>query len=169
MDRKAVNRRKFLQMATALAGGPLLGSALSGCRSILEADSSRRFSALTLPPVHVESERVIRVVTGLRPYRPSGFVIRSETFDNKLVVHNYGHGGAGVTLSWGSAELAVEKVLESGRREAVAILGCGVIGLSTAIHLTTICFLRVTAFYLAVLTSRESNRSYQTPETLNEF
>lgn len=135
MDRKAVNRRKFLQMATVLAGGPLLGSALGGCRSIPGADSSRRFSALTLPPVHVESERVIRVVTGLRPYRPSGFVIRSETFDNKLVVHNYGHGGAGVTLSWGCAELAAEKVLESGRREAVAILGCGVIGLSTAIHL----------------------------------
>ena len=132
MNRKRVNRREALRSAATLAGGALLSSALCGCRNTSEADRS---ASPTLPPVDVETSRVIRVVTGLRPYRPSGFVIRSETYDNNLVVHNYGHGGAGVTLSWGCAELAVEKVLESGQRGPVAVLGCGVIGLSTAIVL----------------------------------
>jgi len=28
-----------------------------------------------------------------------------------LVVHNYGHGGSGWSLSWGSANLAIQKAL----------------------------------------------------------
>lgn len=56
---------------------------------------------------------------GLRPYRPS---LRLDTSiiqcDGKYyaVVHNYGHGGHGVTLSWGTAKHATElvrKVLQS--------------------------------------------------------
>jgi glycine/D-amino acid oxidase-like deaminating enzyme len=37
-----------------------------------------------------------------------------------------------VTLSWGTANLAVEQVAASGRRGPVAVLGCGVVGLATA-------------------------------------
>jgi D-amino-acid oxidase len=43
---------------------------------------------------------------GLRPGRPQ---VRLETAladDGTTVVHNYGHGGSGVTLSWGCAEEA---------------------------------------------------------------
>ncbi|MDZ7689461.1 MAG: FAD-dependent oxidoreductase [Halobacteriales archaeon] len=40
---------------------------------------------------------------GYRPYRRGGVRIEKETYDGKEVVHNYGHGGAGVTLSWYSA------------------------------------------------------------------
>lgn len=83
-------------------------------------------------PVNVARERVIRTVVGLRPYRPSGFVVKAEPFGDKLLVHNYGHGGAGMTLSWGTAELAAELVTESGKSGSAAVIGCGVIGLSTA-------------------------------------
>ena len=57
-----------------------------------------------LPRVRVSPDRVIRTIVGLRPFRPSGFVVRAERLGDKLLVHNYGHGGAGVTLSWGCAD-----------------------------------------------------------------
>ena len=69
---------------------------------------------------------------GLRPFRPSGFVVRAESLGDKLLVHNYGHGGGGVTLSWGTAELAADLVRESGRTGSAAVLGCGAVGLATA-------------------------------------
>ncbi|WP_370090498.1 FAD-dependent oxidoreductase [Ekhidna sp.] len=85
-----------------------------------------------LNPVKVSEERIIRQVVGLRPYRPSGFNLKVQKLDHKTVIHNYGHGGGGISLSWGTARLAIE-MLDSG--EPVAVLGSGVIGLSTAILL----------------------------------
>jgi D-amino-acid oxidase len=52
---------------------------------------------------------------GLRPVRPSvrlEVANGTETDDGVTVVHSYGHGGAGVTLSWGCAEDAAQLVLE---------------------------------------------------------
>ena len=86
---------------------------------------------LELPKVNVQADREIRTITGLRPFRPSGFVVRGQKLDQKLVVHNYGHGGAGVTLSWGTAELACREVDSTGEKN-VAVLGCGAVGLATA-------------------------------------
>jgi glycine/D-amino acid oxidase-like deaminating enzyme len=87
--------------------------------------------AACLPPVKVSPERVIRTVAGLRPYREQGFVVRAEPLGAKRLVHNYGHGGAGITLSWGSSRLATQLGLP-GHQGAVAVLGSGVMGLSTA-------------------------------------
>ncbi len=84
-----------------------------------------------LAPVRVSADRVIRTITGLRPFRPSGFVVRGEKQGEKTVIHNYGPGGAGITLSWGTAQLAVEEGAKSEARDC-AVLGCGVVGLSTA-------------------------------------
>lgn len=47
--------------------------------------------------------------TGLRPTRPEVCLELVEVAGTP-VVHNYGHGGAGVTLSWGCAREAVEVV-----------------------------------------------------------
>jgi glycine/D-amino acid oxidase-like deaminating enzyme len=79
----------------------------------------------------VAADRVIRAVTGLRPFRPSGFVVRADRADDRTIVHNYGHGGGGITLSWGSSALAVDLATAVGSRR-VAVLGCGVMGLTTA-------------------------------------
>jgi D-amino-acid oxidase len=84
-----------------------------------------------LARVRVSADRVIRTIAGLRPFRPSGFVVRGEKLDGKTVIHNYGHGGAGITLSWGTSQLAVEEGAKTGVRDC-AVLGCGVMGLSTA-------------------------------------
>lgn len=54
---------------------------------------------------------ILRSAAGLRPYRDETIRLESETVGDRRVVHNYGHGGAGITLSWGSAELAVDLAL----------------------------------------------------------
>ena len=84
-----------------------------------------------LPPVKVSPDRVIRTVAGLRPYRAPGFVVRAEPLGDKRLVHNYGHGGAGITLSWGTSKLATELGL-AGHQGPVAVIGAGVMGLTTA-------------------------------------
>ena len=85
---------------------------------------------LVLAPVDVARSRIIRIDVGLRPFRPAGFVVRSEPLGDKTVVHNYGHGGGGVTLSWGTAQLALEQPFPPARH--CAVLGCGAVGLATA-------------------------------------
>jgi glycine/D-amino acid oxidase-like deaminating enzyme len=105
----------------ALAAGA--GSAL-WARRVLAAPPK-------LAPVLVSRDRILRTIVGLRPFRPSGFVVRTDKLGDKIVVHNYGHGGCGVTLSWGTAALAVDDVLRAGDKR-VAVLGCGVVGLATA-------------------------------------
>jgi len=84
-----------------------------------------------LAAVKVDRSRILRTIVGLRPFRPSGYLVRGEKLGAKTVVHHYGHGGAGVTLSWGTAELAANQVVPTGAKR-VAILGCGAVGLATA-------------------------------------
>jgi len=88
-------------------------------------------SACHLPPVKVSEDRVIRTVVGLRPHRASGFRVEREQLGETAVVHNYGHSGGGITLSWGTSKLAVDMGLP-GYVGRVAVLGSGVIGLTTA-------------------------------------
>ena len=85
-----------------------------------------------LARVHVSPDRVVRTVVGLRPFRRSGFRVESEALGDTLLVHNYGHGGCGVTLSWGTARLAVDLIAASGRAGAAAVIGSGAVGLATA-------------------------------------
>ena len=121
-----IDRRRFLR-SSMTAGAFLVGShALREPGLVALADEKRRFA-----PVKVSRDRLIRTVVGLRPYRPEGFVVKAERLGEKLIVHNYGHGGAGITLSWGTSALAVELAREAAGTR-FAILGCGVMGLSTA-------------------------------------
>ena len=48
------------------------------------------------------------------------------------MVHNYGHGGSGWSLSWGSSTIAVNKAMAASPAE-IAVLGCGALGLTSAI------------------------------------
>jgi D-amino-acid oxidase len=52
---------------------------------------------------------VLEEIVGLRPVR-SAVRLEAEHFDGGVVVHNYGHGGAGFTLSWGCAREVAELV-----------------------------------------------------------
>lgn len=116
-----LDRRSFL-IGTGASGA----LTLSGCATVRVSEGCS-----PLPPVHVDESRVIRTVAGLRPYRSSGFVVRREALGDKALVHNYGHGGAGITLSWGSSRLATDLGLK-GHIGPVAVIGSGVMGLTTA-------------------------------------
>jgi len=124
---ETISRRQALKQALSAAGGGLLLSACSRRAWQLDAAPPRR----TFAKVRVSADRVIRSVTGLRPFRPSGFVVRADRADDRTIVHNYGHGGGGITLSWGSSALAVDLATAAGQPR-VAVIGCGVMGLTTA-------------------------------------
>jgi len=52
----------------------------------------------------IDNPRVLNERVGLRPFRKSGVRLeRGKLSDGRAVIHNYGHGGSGFTLSWGCA------------------------------------------------------------------
>jgi glycine/D-amino acid oxidase-like deaminating enzyme len=109
-----------------------LTGALAACgRSPGIAGAPAPRSYRRLGRVLVAENRVIREVAGLRPFRRSGFRVEVEPLGEKTLIHNYGHGGGGVSLSWGTAQLAVEHALQTPHRRA-AVIGCGAVGLATA-------------------------------------
>lgn len=66
-----------------------------------------------------------------RPFREGGNRLEKDFFGGKIIVHNYGHGGAGVSLAPGSAIEAVslaEPHLQN-KNVRVAVIGSGVVGL----------------------------------------
>jgi D-amino-acid oxidase len=134
-----MQRRNFLQ--STLAAG-LFGVANRSFPGRAIQGTSAQVAVRSFAPVKVSRNRIIRTVVGLRPFRPEGFVIGAERLGNKLLIHNYGHGGSGVTLSWGTSSLAVDLARgvassparrgSRNRQRRFAVLGCGVVGLSTA-------------------------------------
>jgi D-amino-acid oxidase len=64
----------------------------------------------------VEKPNVLAERVGLRPFRKSGVrVERAHLRDGRSVVHNYGHGGSGFTLSWGCAESVLQLATSSNQ------------------------------------------------------
>jgi D-amino-acid oxidase len=80
----------------------------------------------------------LRCRAGIRPFRTTGYrlkAVRPESRPDKLIVHNYGHGGAGISLSWGAASKVRDIVrahLATTSDRSVAVLGSGVMGLTAA-------------------------------------
>jgi len=87
-----------------------------------------------LPPVRASMDRIIKITVCTRPFRAEGPRLDVEQIGRKTVVHNYGHGGSGWSLSWGSASIAAAKALSTGARE-YAVIGCGALGLTSAVTL----------------------------------
>ena len=75
---------------------------------------------------------------GRRPYRKRSYRLEALAHGDKLLIHNYGHGGAGITMALGCAHAVRDLVRASGRAPegtAVAVLGGGVMGFSAAMLL----------------------------------
>lgn len=61
----------------------------------------------TLRP-EIAGARIIDHRVGLRPARDAVRLERELLPDGRVLVHNYGHGGAGITVAWGCAREAAE-------------------------------------------------------------
>src|SRR6516225_239692 len=142
-----------------LKGGAaaLLGLGVESCAKKVSVQPAALRPKLNLPLVEASWERVIRTTVGLRPHRDAGFVLRAEKLDEKLLVQNYGHGGSGMSLSWGTGYMAAEMAAEQGQRRA-AVIGCGVVGLTSARQLQRRGF-EVTIYAMSVPPDTTSNMS----------
>lgn len=122
-----LDRRRLVAGAAAFGG---LG--LASCATTRAAiPDPRAFYGPRLAPIRAEIERMTRMTVCLRSFRRAGPRLEVETVGDKRVVHNYGHGGSGWSLSWGSGEIAARYALEGGERD-VAVIGCGALGLTAA-------------------------------------
>ena len=61
----------------------------------------------------LERATVLKRVVGVRPCRRGGHVRFGRDEENPRVIHNYGHGGSGFSLSWGCAESVAQVVSDS--------------------------------------------------------
>jgi len=145
-----LHRRRLLQGSAALG---LTG--LSACAGVPTTGLVAGTSALA--PVRARPDRLFDVTVCLRPFRAAGPRLDTEQVGDALVVHNYGHGGSGWSLSWGSSTLAVQKALSGGARD-IAVLGCGALGLTSA-TLAQRAGARVTIYARDLLPQTRSSRA----------
>jgi len=126
------NRRRVL---AGLGGLGLLGAA--GCapgqiaRPGLVTGLGDFDAVPRLAPIRMKPDRISKITVCLRPFRKAGPRLDVETVGDKTVVHNYGHGGSGWSLSWGSGTIAAKNAMSTGERD-IAVIGCGALGLTTA-------------------------------------
>ena len=128
-----IKRRDVLRGTMAMGG--LAGlSACAGTAPRASLQAARPGLARPpLVPMRIGPDEIIDIKCCLRPFRPAGPNLNAEQVGDTLVIHNYGHGGSGWSLSWGSAEIAVGKAMSVVPKE-IAVIGCGVVGLTAAVH-----------------------------------
>lgn len=105
---------------------------------------------INLDDIHYDSRGNIATGKGiikekivcLRPGHKSGLVqVYSEKKGDKVITHNYGHGGNGLSLLFSTVDLSIRKFLASitedpvDFNEEITIIGLGCVGLNTAIKL----------------------------------
>jgi D-amino-acid oxidase len=70
----------------------------------VDPTSTSRIVAECSRVLNLDKPRVLAERVGLRPFRRSGVCVEGDRLrDGRTVIHNYGHGGSGFTLSWGCA------------------------------------------------------------------
>ena len=120
---RSLSRRALLLSAGALAGC----AAAPGPRGRPSVETTP-----VLLPIRAQTDRIFDIAVCLRPFRAAGPRLDVERIGDIQVVHNYGHGGSGWSLSWGSSAVAVRNAMAGSPRE-VAVIGCGALGLTSAI------------------------------------
>jgi D-amino-acid oxidase len=156
----SLDRRRMLQGSAAVG---MLG--LGGCATSPGARPSLSHAASVpvwdvpppLRPLRAEAQRLFDITVCLRPFRAAGPRLDVERIGDTTVVHNYGYGGSGWSLSWGGAAVAVSKAMASSPQE-IAVIGCGAIGLTSALTAQR-AGAKVTIYAKALLPQTRSSRA----------
>ncbi len=85
-----------------------------------------------LVPIDARPDRIVDLNVCTRPFRAAGPRIETERVAGRTVIHHYGHGGSGWSLSWGSAAIAIGLV-DAAPGARIAVIGCGAIGITSAL------------------------------------
>lgn len=96
--------------------------------------SNTAIEEVYLKAPNLSDSQIIGYTYGVRPYRKSGIRLETCSLGDKILVHNYGYGGSGMTLCWGGAQEVIH-LLSGTPQKNVAVLGAGVVGLATAYEL----------------------------------
>ncbi|HHJ1297766.1 FAD-binding oxidoreductase [Pseudomonas sp. 17391] len=137
-----MKRRQFFMgsaLALASTASPLF------LRKLADASPQQKAARLPIMPtcptdgeaiklINAQMSRIAGVHACTRPFRHAGPRIEAELLGSKLVVHNYGHGGSGWSLSWGSSmqALRMAQAATPGLR-TLGVIGCGPLGLTSAL------------------------------------
>jgi len=136
-----MQRRHFLKSSASALSLLSIGgvSAAEPSPSLAGMGKNTGLSGCNLPVVipplvamEARPDRIIQMNVCTRPFRAMGPRLELERLGRKTLVHNYGHGGSGWSLSWGTGRLAVDMALATGVQN-IAVIGCGAVGLTTAI------------------------------------
>lgn len=121
------SRREALRLAAAAVAAALASPAFAE-----ETPACAAADPLRASP---DFRHVLRFVAGERPFRRGSYRLEGVQEGDSFVIHNYGHGGAGITMSWGCA-LQVRRIYldyeQRSRFPEIAVLGAGAMGLTAA-------------------------------------
>lgn len=135
---RGVERREFLRAAGGvLAWGSIAaacGTPTAGPGGAAGGAGATDEQLVRVPKLRMTVDRITRITVCTRPFRAAGPRTDVEKMGAKTVVHNYGHGGSGWSLSWGAAQVAVASAMGTGERD-IAVIGAGAMGMTTAVAL----------------------------------
>ncbi|MEY4594260.1 MAG: D-amino acid dehydrogenase [Bacteroidota bacterium] len=131
-------RRTFLATIATTAGA----IALAACNIKNEKKSGKDPEVRKITPPRLDTAYLGQQILCYRPMRRGSPNMSIETIGDKIIAHNYGHGGSGWTLGPGSAKYVVDlaeassNAKSTSRTAPVNVIGAGVMGLFTAYELT---------------------------------
>ena len=153
-------RRSFLRVIGAGLAAPALTRA-TWSQSTGSYQAADAVAAIEPNPDFTYAPGLTPLKAALRPYRNKTYRLEKQVLSGgKFVVHNYGHGGAGITMSWGCAQEVADIVTAQFPNPAgkpVAVLGAGVMGLTAATWLTEKLRMQVTVFAKDFIPQTTSN------------
>jgi glycine/D-amino acid oxidase-like deaminating enzyme len=136
-----LTRRTLVRGAAASLGALAIPQAITSAAAQPCTAIGRR--SLPVPNLSYSRANIVASLVGVRPHRDGG--VRLELLPavgtgagRRYLIHNYGHGGGGITLSFGCASVVADKVqqviseLGGNARPSVAVIGSGIIGLTAA-------------------------------------